>query len=370
MKFIHLADLHIGKRLNEYSLIDDQKYILDEILKITREENADAVIIAGDIYDRAAPSAEAVSTVDGFLTSLAKMRVRVFAVSGNHDCAERVAYGEKLFDNMEVYVSPVFAGEMGKIALRDEFGAVNVYMLPFIKPAYVRRFFPEKEIESMNDAVRCVLESAAVDESERNILIAHQFAAGSRAGGSEDASLGTLEAVDPSLFSAFDYTALGHIHSPQSVGTENIRYSGSPLKYSAQEVKTQKSVTVAELCEKGKIKISAHPLAPIRDFHEIKGKMADVERGGNERDYVKITLTDEGAVPDAYGRLKAKYPFLTEIVFERETRLYAAEREAAADKSEIEQFADFFEAVNGVKLTREQEDFVKKLFDEIKEGEL
>lgn len=368
MKFIHLADLHIGKRINEYPLIEDQRYILMEILKIIDAEKPDGVFIAGDVYDKSQPSSEAVKLLDEFLSLLAERRLSVYVISGNHDCAERVAYGESVFEKQLIYLAPVFDGKISRIEKEDEYGRINVYLMPFLRPAHVKRAFPEAEIETYTDAVKCVIDSLNINRAERNIILAHQFITGAERCDSEDLSVGTLDDVDYRVFDDFDYAALGHIHKAQQAGRKEVRYAGTPLKYSASEAGHKKSVTVVELKEKGDVDIRQIPLIPMRDFKDITGRLDDVLKMGNERDYARITLTDEETVVDAYGKLKERFPYMTELIFERRERKYSESGKVSIEESKINQFAHFFEQQNGKRLTDEQRGFVQKLFEEIEEG--
>lgn len=367
MKFIHISDLHIGKRLNEYSLIEDQRYILDEIVRIINENAPDAVFIAGDVYDKSVPSAEAVSLLDEFLGKLAQTDAKIFIISGNHDSAERIAYGGEAFKRQGIYISPVFDGNMSKIELDDEYGKVNIYLLPFIKPVHVKKYF--EEVETYTDAVEAVIKSAEVNTAERNVIVAHQFVTGAERRDSEDVNVGGLDNVEGYVFESFDYAALGHIHKNQKIGRETVRYSGTPLKYSASEANDKKCVILGEIKEKGIVELKEIPLVPIRDFVRIKGKIDDILKSENTKDYVHITLTDENTVVDAYGKLKSNYPNMTELVFERNAKTDLNAGSVRLDKTPEEQFGDFFEFVNGKKLSDEQIKTVTDLFKSIKEGE-
>lgn len=367
MKFIHISDLHIGKRLNEYSLIEDQRYILDEIVRIINENAPDAVFIAGDVYDKSVPSAEAVSLLDEFLGKLAQTDAKIFIISGNHDSAERIAYGGEAFKRQGIYISPVFDGNMSKIELDDEYGKVNIYLLPFIKPVHVKKYF--EEVETYTDAVEAVIKSAEVNTAERNIILAHQYVTGATLTGSEEVPIGGLDNVDGYVFEAFDYVALGHIHRSQKVGQENVRYCGTPIKYSASEIGHEKCVMFGEIKEKGNIEIKELPLVPMRDYKEVRGKLEDVLKSENTNDYMRVVLTDEGVVVDAYGRLKSNYPYMTELVFERKRVAYENAVGFSVDKSPLEQFSDFFLRINGRELTEEQKALVTDLLSGIKEGE-
>ena len=308
LKLIHLSDLHIGKRVNEFSMIEDQKYILEQILHIIREEEPDGVILAGDLYDKPVPPTEAVSVLDAFLTKLADQKTAVFAVSGNHDSAERIAFGAKLMSSRGVYLSPVYSKTVEKIVLNDAHGEVNLYLLPFIKPAVVRRFFEEEEINTYQEAVQTAVAHMEIDREKRNLLVAHQFVTGALRCESEEISVGGLDQVDASVFQDFDYVALGHLHSPQHVGRKEVRYCGTPLKYSFSEAGQEKSVTVVELKEKGRVEIRTVPLKPLRDMRTIRGMYMEVTdrsfyQDTNTDDYIFATLTDEEDIPDGMQKL-------------------------------------------------------------------
>ncbi len=368
MIFLHISDLHIGKRLNEYSLIEEQRDILDKIAKIVNEEKPDGVLIAGDVYDKSVPGGEAVALLDGFLEKLEKSGSKIFMISGNHDCAERVAYGAKAFERAGVFISPVFDGKIKKTELFDEYGKVNVYLLPFIKPAHVKRYFDD-EIENYTEAVDCVLKNTEIDENERNVIVAHQFVTGAERRDSEVVSVGGLDNVEGWVFDKFDYVALGHIHKNQCIGRESLRYSGTVLKYSASEANDKKCVVKIEMKEKGIVNTTEIPLVPMRDFVDVKGTAEEILKNENKNDFVRITLTDEETVVDAYGKLKTKYPFLTEILFERKKQSAISKFEYRENKSEKEQFEDFFSDMNGKELTEEQYKIIESIIAEIKEGE-
>ena len=317
MKFIHISDLHLGKRLHETSLIDDQDAILKQILSIIDDEKPDGVIIAGDVYDKSLPSAEAVALFDCFISELAKKRLQVFVISGNHDSAERIAFGSKIMDAVGVHLSPVYNGQILPITLGDAHGEVDVYMLPFIKPSHVRRYFEDETIESYTDAVRVAIDKMNIDENKRNILITHQFVTGAKRSESEE-SVGGTDNVDASVFEGFDYVALGHLHGPQYTGSGKIRYSGTPLKYSFSEYNDTKSVTVISLGKKGENpEIKTVELKPIRDMKKIRGKFDDLINAVNKTDdYVQITLTDEEDIPNAMSRLQTVYKNALELRYD------------------------------------------------------
>ena len=374
MKLIHLSDLHLGKRVSEYSMLEDQSYILKCILEIIDAEKAEGVILAGDIYDKAVPSAEAVSLFDDFLCSLAKRGLKLFIVSGNHDSPERIAFGARIFEAGGIYLSPVYNGRIEPVRLQDGFGEIFFYLLPFVKPAHVRRFFPDEKIESYTDALRCVISHMDLDVSRRNVLVAHQFVTGARRSESEEISVGGLDNVDASVFAPFDYVALGHIHSPQNCGSPFIRYCGTPLKYSFSEAKDQKSVTVVELGVKGEVSVKTADLIPRYDMAEIRGPYAEVtlrsfyENTGWQEAYTHITLTDENDIPDAVGKLRTIYHRLMKLDYDNaRTRLNApvAGDEQAENKSPYELFSDFYRLQNNRPMSPEQSDYMQDLIEKV-----
>lgn len=377
MKLIHLSDLHLGKRINEFSMLEDQEYILTKIIHIIDEQQPDGVIIAGDVYDKSVPAAEAVELFDDFLVRLSKRGLQVFVISGNHDSAERIAFGGRLMDQSGIHMSPVYDGTVTPVTLTDAFGAVNVYMLPFIKPSTVRRFFPDREIASYTDAVRAAVEAMAVDTAQRNVLITHQFVTGAVRSESEEVSVGGTDNVDAAAFAPFDYVALGHIHRGQACGEEYIRYSGTPLKYSFSEAKDQKSVTVLELGAKGERTLTLIPLLPKRDIAEIRGTYEELtlksfwENTSYTEDYMHITLTDEEDIPDALAKLRVIYKNVMTLDYDNRRTRTANEisgADAVREKSPYEHFCTFYELQNGQPMSEEQAALVAALIDEIGEG--
>lgn len=378
MKFIHLSDLHIGKRVNEYSMIEDQEYILKQIINIIDEQKPNGVIIAGDVYDKSVPSAEAVALFDEFLVELSKRELSVFVISGNHDSPERIAFGGRLMEASKIYMSPVYNGGLSPVTLEDEYGKINIWMLPFVKPVHIRKFNENMEINSYTDAMRIAIDSLKIHSTERNIMITHQFVTGAERTESEEISVGGSDNVDVSVFEAFDYTALGHIHRPQNCGSEKVRYSGTPLKYSFSESKDNKSVTVIELKEKGTLYIDTIPLKPMRDMVEIKGKYDEImlrdfyKNTSYPEDYVHITLTDEDDVPDAIGKLRTVYHNLMKLDYDN-LRTRNMNSVGGADnvekKSPYEHFSEFYEKQNNQPMNNNQSEFMKKIIEEIWEGE-
>lgn len=376
MRFLHLSDLHIGKRLNEFSLLEDQAYILGQILEITKSEQPDGVLIAGDVYDKAAPSAEAVGLFDDFLTRLSRSGTAVFLISGNHDSPERIAYGSRILDRCRIYLSPLYEGKTEPVILKDEIGEVAVYLLPFLKPAMLRRFWPEEEIGSYTDALRLAVGAMDIDPSRRNILVAHQFVTGASRCESEEVTIGGLDNVDASVFAAFDYVALGHIHSPQSIG-ETIRYCGTPLKYSFSEAGQEKSVTVVELSEKGSLQLRTIPLKPLHDLRELRGRYEELTarsfyEGTPTEDYLHIVLTDEEDVLGAAEKLRTIYPNLMKLSYDnRRTRSDRVLESAsgAEEKSPLELLSELYRLQNNQEMSEEQQTYAASVFEAVKEGE-
>ena len=374
MKIIHLSDLHLGKRVNEFSMLEDQQFILTKIINIIDEQKPDGVIIAGDVYDKSVPSAEAVELFDDFLVRLSKRDLKVFVISGNHDSAERIAFGGRLMNKSGIYMSPVYNGKVEPIAINDEWGEINVYMLPFVKPTNVRRYYPESEIVTYTDAVKTAVDGMNIDASKRNILVTHQFVTGALRTESEDISVGGTDNVDASVFADFDYVALGHIHRSQSCTSNFIRYSGTPLKYSFSEVGDNKSVTVVTIKAKGDITLDFIPLTPKRDMVEIKGSYEELtlkcfwENTTYNEDYMHITLTDEEDVPDALARLRVIYKNIMKLDYDNKrtrtiNQINGAEN--VKEKSPFEHFSEFYELQNGQPLSNEQSELVKSIIEQI-----
>ena len=375
MKFIHLSDLHIGKRVNEFSMINDQKYILEQILNIIANEEINAVIVSGDVYDKSIPAVEAVTVFDDFLTELATKDIPTLIISGNHDSPERIAFGAGLMAPSGVYLSPVYNGRVEPVTLSDASGEGRFSLLPFIKPAPVRRFYPDAVIESYTDALRCAAEHMDIDPSARNVLVTHQFVTGGVRSESEDITVGGTDNVDAAVFDGFDYVALGHLHGAQSIGHETLRYSGTPLKYSFSEKDQEKSITVVELGEKGSVSISTLPLTPQRDMREVRGTYDELTlrgnyAGTNTDDYIHAVLTDENDIPNAFSRLQSIYPQLMKLDYDnRRTRtsVVIAAEERRRTMTDTELFAEFFEIQNGQKMTDKQSEYVKDVFATVRE---
>ena len=384
MRLIHLSDLHIGKRVNEFSMLEDQEYILKEILGTIDDEQPDGVIIAGDVYDKSVPSEEAVKLLDSFLTSLAKRKLQVYIISCNHDSAAKLAFASSLIDLSGIHISPVYDsaqiammgdGLVRPYKLEDGKGQmVNIYMLPFVKPAMVRSVFPDEadDINDYTDACRVAVEPMDVDEKATNILVAHQFVTGAVRSESEE-NVGGLDNVDVSVFDSFDYVALGHIHGPQKVGRETVRYCGTPLKYSLSEANHTKSVTVVDIPENKKIEIRTVPLVPMHELREVKGTFDELMDRRNYEgtavdDYLYVVLTDEDDVPDALGKLRTVYPNVMKLGYDNtRTRVTQTIDDGAVleGKKPIDLFGELYEKQNNQEMSDEQRSFVQDIIDSV-----
>lgn len=380
MRFLHTADLHIGKRVNEFSMLEDQEYILRQILKTADKEQVEAVLIAGDVYDKQVPSAEAVRLFDWFLTQLNSRKLPVFVIGGNHDSVERLSFGAQIMEESGVYLTQSYDGKVVPVRLEDEYGPVNLWMLPFLKPAMVKRFFPEQEIVTYQDALETVIGHMELNREERNLLIAHQFVTGAVTGGSEDSVevfVGGVENVDASVFADFDYVALGHIHRAQSAGGERIRYSGTPLKYSFSEIRHEKSVTIAELKEKGSLTVYQELLKPLHDMREVRGSYEELVlrenyQGTNLEDYLHVILTDENDIPDVIGRLRSIYPNIMKLDYDNQRTRRNQElmkEEAAMEQSPMELLGQFFLQQNNQEMSPEQTEYARTLMETIRKEE-
>ena len=350
MKFMHLSDLHIGKRLNDLSLIEDQAYALDRAAELAARERVDAVLIAGDVYQKASPQAEAMTLFDSFLTRLAEKGMRVFIISGNHDSDRRISYFSKFLKKTGVFVSEAFEGMLQTVTVSDEYGPIYIHLLPFLRPTSVKRFFPDSEIHTYEDAVRAVISHSNVDQTTRNVLICHQLVTGAETCDSEEEAVGGLDNISPSAFEGFDYVALGHIHKPQRAGRDNMRYAGSLLKYSLSEKDHKKSVCILEMKEKGDLTITLHEIETLRDVREVRGEMNALLNEPYSEDYVRCVVTDELPPPDARVTLSTVFPNM--IKFSIENSKTQADMDISPDnnienKSVMDLFSEFFMLQNG-----------------------
>lgn len=379
MKLMHLSDLHLGKRLNEFSLLEDQSFILQQLVELVRSEQPDCVLLAGDIYDKHVPPAEAVTLFDDFLNKLAQLTT-VCVTSGNHDSAERLAFGAQLMREGGVHFCGLYTGEPQCVTLQDAYGSVHIYLLPFLKPAHVRHCLPPTEAEQVttyHEALRCAVERLHINAAERNVLVAHQFVTGAQTAGSEAVNVGGVDNIGAEVFAAFDYTALGHIHRAQNVGSERVRYSGTPLKYSFAEWQQEKSVTLVELGEKGSVSVTALPLAPLRDLRKLRGSYEELmsrdfydelpkDSDGLLRDFYHLTLTDEEDVPDAVQKLRSVYKNLLQLEYDnKRTRtdnaIEGAER--VVEKSPLELMEEFYQLQNNQALSEKQRAYLQGLLE-------
>jgi len=391
MKFLHLSDLHIGKNVNGFSMMNEQRHVFEQIIKYIRSEHPEAVVIAGDVYDRAVPNIEAVRIFDDFLTELADLDVAVMLISGNHDSPERLNYASRILSGKKIFMYGTFNGNLGKIVLSDEYGDVNFWLLPFVKPSSVYGMFDDREIESYGDVLEAVIETADIDYTERNVLVAHQFFTKTGVAPirseSEINPVGGLDAIDCRMLENFDYVALGHLHGAQKVGAEHIRYAGSPVKYSFSEWRQEKSVTVVELNEKGNINLTAVPIQPIHDMREIRGKIGELtafqsqedktdkidktdKDDRSREDYLRVILTDEDEIIDPMGKIRSVYPNVMSLDFEN-SRSSIDLSEIIPDSEKIEKlslydlFSEFFLDVNGSVMSEEQGKIVGEILDSV-----
>lgn len=376
MKFLHLADLHLGKRVNGFSMLEDQAHILRQILAILDDEQPDGVLIAGDVYDKSVPSVEAVGLLDGFLTELRARGVPVLLISGNHDSPERLAFGGRVMDSCGIHISPVYGGALAPVTLHDEFGPVHVWLLPFVKPAHVRRWFPDADIESYTDAVAEAVAHMDIDTAARNVLVTHQFVTGGTRSGSEELSVGGTDNVDSGVFAPFDYVALGHLHGAQHIVRETIRYAGSPLKYSFSEARQHKSVTVVTLGEKGDVQARAVALTPLRELREIRGSYDELtarsfyEHTTYRSDYLHLILTDEQDVFDAMSRLRTIYPYLMTLDYDNARTRAAGGMSVPAEterRTPLELFEALYQRQNHRPMSEVQRAYIAQLMEQIME---
>ena len=376
MKFLHLADLHLGKRVNGFSMLEDQAHVLRQILAILDDEQPDGVLIAGDVYDKSVPSVEAVELLDGFLTELRARGVPVLLISGNHDSPERLAFGGRVMDSCGIHISPVYDGALAPVTLHDEFGPVHVWLLPFVKPAHVRRWFPDADIESYTDAMAEAVAHMDIDAAARNVLVTHQFVTGGTRSGSEELSVGGTDNVDSGVFAPFDYVALGHLHGAQHIRRETIRYAGSPLKYSFSEARQHKSVTVVTLGEKGDVQVRTAALTPLRELREIRGSYDELtarsfyEHTTYRSDYLHLILTDEQDVFDAMSRLRTIYPYLMTLDYDNARTRAAGGMSVPAEterRTPLELFEALYTRQNHRPMSEVQREYIAQLMEQIME---
>ena len=372
MKFIHISDLHLGKRVYEFSMIEEQKNALDQVIKAVDERDVDGIFIAGDIYDKQIPSIEAVELFDSFLTQLSKRDIDIFVISGNHDSAERVCFGAELFKSKRIYISKAYEGRIEYVDMQDEYGKLRVHLIPFMKPANVRRFYPDEEITDYNSAIRVVVENMEMAEDERNVVLVHQFITGAARSESEESSLGGMDNIEYDLFDDFDYVALGHIHKPQAMGRQQVRYSGTLVKYALDEVNQVKSITYVELKSKGEVIIETIPVEPIHEMRRVVGTYMELTDRNNYidtrvDDYLHVVLTDEGDVPDALRKLRVIYPNILRLEYDNtrtRCRNSVIEGEAVRRRQPIEYIEELFFEQNNADMSEEQKRIIRQIMED------
>lgn len=377
MKILHLADLHLGKRVNEMSMIEDQKYILDQIITLIKEESVGIVLLCGDIYDKSIPTIEAIHLLDEFLDQLSKMAIKVLMISGNHDSIDRLSFGKSLFTRSNLYIASQFENEIEKITVKEIGITVNFYMLPFVKSAYISHIF-QLQTDSYEECFRYLIEHTKIDEEETNILLSHQFVTANKKNpelsDSETSSLGGIDNIDFHIFDPFDYVALGHIHKPQAMGREMVRYAGSILKYSFSEIHMDKKATILTIDAKKEISLSFHPLKPLRDMREIECSLEELLKKqceiGNQEDYMHVILTDEEQILDAIGKVRTIYPNVMQISFKNRRHMKQLEsaqikEDQISDQSPAELFEQFYKMQNHIDLDEKRLQLVLSVFEEV-----
>ena len=377
MKILHLADLHLGKRVNEMSMIEDQKYILDQIITLIKEESVGIVLLCGDIYDKSIPTIEAIHLLDEFLDQLSKLAIKVLMISGNHDSIDRLSFGKSLFTRSNLYIASQFENEIEKITVKENGITVNFYMLPFVKSAYISHIF-QLQTDSYEECFRYLIEHTKIDEEETNILLSHQFVTANKKNpelsDSETSSLGGIDNIDFHIFDPFDYVALGHIHKPQAMGREMVRYAGSILKYSFSEIHMDKKATILTIDAKKEISLSFHPLKPLRDMREIECSLEELLKKqceiGNQEDYMHVILTDEEQILDAIGKVRTIYPNVMQISFKNRRHMKQLEsaqikEDQISDQSPAELFEQFYKMQNHIDLDEKRLQLVLSVFEEV-----
>lgn len=373
MKFIHISDLHLGKKVYEYSMIEEQKNALWQVLSAIDEYSPDCLLVAGDIYDKPVPTVEAVELFDSFLIELSKRDIAVFIISGNHDSGERIAFGAEIFANDRIFISKPYSGNVQYVDLKDKYGNVRVHLIPFIKPAHVRKYYPEIDITDYNSALKTVVDNVNLKENDRNVVLVHQFITGAERSQSEEAFLGGLDNVEYDIFNDFDYVALGHIHKPQPMGRKQVRYSGAPVKYAIDEIKQIKSMTVLELKEKGNVIIDTIPFTPVHDMRQLRGTYMELTDRNTyidtkTDDYLHVILTDEEDVPDALRKLRVIYPNILKLEYDnKRTRENKSviNMESVRKKNPTEYVVELYKLQNNEEPSEEQMRVIENIMEEM-----
>ena len=372
MRFLHISDLHLGKRVYEYSMLEEQRNALWQVLSVVDEKNVDGIFIAGDIYDKTIPTIEAVELFDSFLVELSKRDIDVFIISGNHDSPERVGFGAELFRSKRIYISKAYEGEIEYVDMKDSYGQIRIHLVPFLKPANIRRYYPEEEITDYNSAVRVVVNHMDVAKEARNIVLVHQFITGAIRSESEESFLGGMDNVEYDLFDDFDYVALGHIHKSQAMGRQQVRYSGALVKYALDEINQVKSMTYVEMGDKNDIQIETIPVKPIHDMRRIEGtymELTDRSKYIDTKvdDYLHVVLKDEEDVPDALRKLRVIYPNILKLEYDNTRtrhRNSVIEKEAVRKKEPIEYIEELFFMQNNTEMTAEQLSVIRQVMED------
>lgn len=371
MRFMHLADLHLGKNVNGYSLIKDQEYALDQIIKLLKKEDIDTLLIAGDIYQSSVPSIEATKLFSKFLSQLKDLKIRVLIISGNHDSSDRLAYANSFLKDSEIYISDTYDGQIECVRLEDEYGPINFYLFPYLKPSDVRPYFEEK-ISSYEESIRAVIDSIEINEEERNVILSHQFILNAELSDSEEIYAGLLEAVSEKLYDKFDYVALGHIHKKQDFLAGKARYPGALLKFSATEANYDKTITIVDLKEKNNLRVEEFKIDYLRDMRIIKGLYKDIIEASKtdqaKDDYIHIELLDEDEIYDGFNQLRNIYPnIMTYKYKDRQVNVEDLEDfvEKADNKTPLDLFTEFYKTILGKDITEDKLEIVKNEIEEI-----
>ena len=375
MRFLHISDLHLGKRVYEYSMLEEQRNALRQVLEAIDEKNVDGIFIAGDIYDKTVPTIEAVELFDNFLVELAKKEIDVFIISGNHDSPERIGFGAELFKSKRIHISKPYEGNVEYVDVCDEHGRIRVHLIPYLKPANVRRFYPDEEVIDFNGAIRVVVKHMDLDKDARNIVLVHQFITGAVRSESEESFLGGMDNIEYDLFDDFDYVALGHIHKSQAMGRQQVRYSGALVKYAIDEIKQVKSITLGEMNDKGEVIIDTIPIKPVHDMRHIEGTYLELTDRNNYidtkvDDYLHVVLKDEEDVPDALRKLRVIYPNILKLEYDNTRtrhRNSVIEREAVKKREPIEYIEELFYLQNNDKMNDEQLGVLRQLMEDANE---
>lgn len=372
MKFIHLADLHIGKRVNNFSMLEDQKYALKNIVNLAKKEEADAVLIAGDVFDTTVPSGESIMIFDSFITELNQLGIKILIISGNHDSSERLSFASSMLEKSNIFISKPYSGNIENIVLEDEHGNINFYLFPYVKPVQVKKYFKDCNIENFNEAAKVILDNILIDDSQRNIILSHQFVLGASRSESEEIYVGGLEAVSADLYEKFDYIAMGHIHKKQYFLEGKLRYSGSLLKYSASEVGYDKKITIVEIRKKGEMGITEHKIDYLRDMRVLAGNFDDVEKfaknDDSRQDYMHITLYDEDEVLDGISILREYYPNIMSLKYENSKTKYSDSdiiNRNVELKNPLKIFEEFYLIRNGIELSESKKEIISNIIGEV-----